>query len=211
MGTKVSYRHGEPIHSGTHAYRGWIVGAAADSHRPYPGVSRGVEGFETPLINTFWVYQELDYDALSEGDWVHFGTWGNCVQDGGSCASGSYALHTMSVRNRLLEFAHTDPFAGTYIGPELREQFPLARWVKFTVYLQYEGSSGTVVVWQDGVPMLQAEVAGLAADPGTALSYIHWGEYAAGTVNNATQYNDDIKIWSLPEALLDFATEPRCE
>jgi hypothetical protein len=209
--TIVDRASGEPVRSGDHSYRGWIVDTASENHRAYPTVSLHSDGFETPLVNTFWVYQELDYGSLATSDWVHFGTWGNCVQESGDCTTGSFALHTMSVRNRLLEFAHTDPSSVRYNGPQPRQDFPLDRWVRFSVYLDYRGTTGTVVVWQDGIPMLEGEVADLAGDPGTALSYMHWGLYTSGGVSSATQYNDDIQIWRLPNRLDDFDTEPLCE
>jgi hypothetical protein len=207
--TIVDEGSGEPIRSGSHAYKGWIVGPSdSGSHRPYPGISLREDAYQTPLINTFWVYQS-EY----QGDgWVHFGTWGNCVQVGGDCGTGTWALHTMSVLNDLLEFAHTDPHGGVYLGSEPRAEFPYDRWTRFTVYVHYQATTGTVQVWQDGVPMLRADVIGIDDNGGTpVLGFAHWGAYAAATVSSATQYNDDIQVWSLSEPLTDFVTEPRCE
>jgi hypothetical protein len=187
---------------GDHAYKGWITGAAADSHRAYPGI-QGPE-YRTPLVNTFWVYLDVDYDRLG-ASWVHFGTWGNAMGSG-----GQWALHTMSVLNRRLEFAHTEPFSGEYIGPTPVPDFPLRRWVRFTVYVLYEGTTGFVQAWQDGVPMLRATVSALASYPGDSLVTAHWGMYAAAGADHGVQYNDGIRIWTLDSELTDLVTEPRC-
>jgi hypothetical protein len=56
-------------------------------------------------------------------------------------------------------------------------EFPLGTWVRFTLYLHYEGDSGFVQVWQDGVPMLRADVVLLESSPGTHLQRAHWGMY----------------------------------
>jgi hypothetical protein len=206
--TIVDEGSGQPIRSGRYAYKGWIEGTASESHRPYPGISLREDAIETPLINTFWVYQS---QVEGEG-WVHFGTWGNCVQDGGNCGTGNWALHTMSVLNDLLEFAHTDPHGGVYLGPEPRVPFPYNQWVRFTVYVNYGASTGTVQVWQDGIPMLRADVVDIDQNSGTpVLGFAHWGAYAAGTVSATTQYNDDIQVWSVSEPLADLVNEPRCE
>ena len=199
--TIIDQSSGEPVFAGEHSYKGWIVGPDTDSHRAYPVLHTDIE---TPLVNTFRVYLDVDYDVLGD-EWIHFGTWGN-EEDG----TGVWALHTMSVRYRLLEFAHTDPFGGEYIGPEPTPEFPLRQWVRFTVYLHYQGDTGFVQVWQDGVPMLRADVAQLADYPGTRLTRAHWGMYAGLTASQGAQYNDEIQIWQLDAPLTDFETEPDC-
>lgn len=202
--TIVDQASGEPIFAGQHAYKGWIAGAAAESHRAYPGIHTNLP---TPLVNTFWVYLDADYSALSPSDWIHFGTWGNWDPESDA---GVWALHTMSMRDRKLEFAHTNPFLGEYVGPQPQPDFPLRQWVRFTVYVHYAGATGTVHAWQDGVPVLRAEVSQLAANPGTNLRTAHWGMYAAPTVTAGVQYNDDVLIWTLAAPLTDFSVEPRC-
>ena len=201
--TIVDDASGEPVFADAHAYKGWIEGAAPESHRAYPGIQTQLA---TPLVNTFWVWLEADYDVMGPAEWIHFGTWGN--DDG--MGNGQWALHTMSVRDRRLEFAHTEPFAGEYIGPEPQPEFPRGVWVRFTAYLHYEGSEGFVQVWQDGAAMLRASVSQLAMYPGTELFTAHWGMYASAETTQGTQYNDDIAIWSLAEPLTDLDTEPDC-
>ncbi len=202
--TIVGRASGEPVYSGGSAYKGWIAAQSAESHRAYPGVH---VDFATPLVNTFMVYLDTDYARMSRTDWIHFGTWGNHDSES---KRGSWALHTASVRNGKLEFAHVAPFHGEYIGPGAQPDFPLRRWVRLTVYIVYAGTTGFVQLWQDGVPTLRAQVAGLGQSPGTRLRTAHWGMYASGTVAAAVQYNDDISICTLAKPLTDFVSEPRC-
>lgn len=202
--TIVDRKDGDPVYSGDHAYKGWIESASNDKHRPYPVIHD--HAYEMPLVNTFMVYLDVDYARLGD-KWIHFGTWGNWnFRDG----SGIWALHTMAVRNRRLELAHVEPDLGEYIGPTPRPDFPLRRWVRFTVYIHYIGASGFVQVWQDGVPMLRAGVKQLARSPGTVLRTAHWGLYAPAAVGKAVQYNDDIRLWRLDAPLTDLRAEPRC-
>jgi hypothetical protein len=201
--TIVDDTSGEPVYSGDHSYKGWIVSSAGASHRAYPSLHADVP---TPLINTFMVYLDADYDKMSSSDWIHFGTWGNADGQGG----GEWALHTMSVRDRQLEFAHTAPGGGEYIGPSPEPDFPVGRWVRFTVYVHYQGTDGFVQVWQDGVPMLRAQVSELGSNPGTRVTRAHWGMYASSGTSQGIQYNDDIRIWTLDAPLTDLETEPDC-
>ncbi|RIK96313.1 MAG: hypothetical protein DCC71_22510 [Proteobacteria bacterium] len=200
--TIVSRGSGHPVRSGDRAYRGWVTGASSSSHRPYPGLSTGDGGstppaIASPIVNTFWVWLDTDYNALSPSDWISLGTWGN---------NTDWIVHTLSVRDRRLEFAHTVPFAGQYIGPQPMPTFPLRRWVRITAYIEYNGSIGNVRVWQDGVPMLRGD---WTQRPGTTLRRAHWGLYANGAVRSANMYNDDVSVWTLSERITDFSREPR--
>lgn len=195
---------GEPVFAGNHAYKGWIADASGDSHRAYPVIHADIP---TPLVNTFMVYLEADYARMAPDEWIHLGTWGNHDP---VHKTGRWALHTMAVRGRRLEFAHVAPFSGEYIGPAKQADFPLRRWVRLTAYVHYRGTTGYVQVWQDGVAVLRAQVAQLAAHPGTRLRTAHWGMYASGTLRHGVQYNDDIRICTLARPLTDFNREPQC-
>ena len=200
--TIVSRDSGEPVLEGEHAYRGWITGPAdGDVHRAYPGLHVGdspelPEPIPAPLVNVFHVWLDADTDSLASHEWIHLATWANNVD---------WDVHTMSVREGRLEFAHTEPFNGEYIGPWPQPEFPLRRWVRLTAYLEYDGPEGFVQVWQNGVPMLRARYTRRA---GTQLRRAHWGMYADGGVTDAVQYNDAIELWTLSEPLSDLVTEP---
>lgn len=202
--TIVNRQSGEPVFAGNYAYKGWITGTAGDLHRAYPTLHTATP---TPLVNTFFVYLDADYEKMSALDWIHLGTWGNYDAKTGS---GRWAVHTMAVRDRKLEFAHTSPFHGQYIGPDSPAEFPLRRWVRLTVYMAYQETTGFVQVWQDGVPMLHASLPGLKENPGTLLRTAHWGMYASAGVTRAVQYNDEIRICALKAPLTDLRSEPQC-
>jgi hypothetical protein len=195
---------GPPVFSGNHAYKGWISKISRESHRAYPVIHANLP---TPLVNTFMVYVDADYGRIKPEEWIQLGTWGNHDP---SAKSGKWALHTLSIRNRKLEMAHTDPFTGEYIGPAPRQNFPLRMWVRMTVYIHYQGSTGFVQAWQDGVPMLRARVSQLQQFPGTHLRTAHWGMYASGTLDHGIQYNDDIRICTLSKPLIELKQEPVC-
>ena len=182
---------GEPVYSGDHAYKGWIERSDSSSHRAYPVIHTEIP---TPLVNSFMVYLDVDYDQMGELDWVHFATWGN---------NPDWAVHTMSVRNRRLEMAHLD---WRWVGPSPQPAFPLRRWVRFTVYIHYPpAGDGSVVVWQDGERVIEGTY---TARQGSSLQRAHWGMYARSSVDHGVQYNDDIRIWQLSSPLTSFESEP---
>lgn len=183
-------RGGDVTYAGDHVYRGWPVAQKSDSHRAYPVIHVDIP---SPLVNSFMVYLDVDYNALSDTDWVHFATWGN---------NPDWNVHTLSVRDRKLEMAH---LSWRYIGPGSQPDFPLRRWVRLTTYIHYQGSEGTVRLWQDGVPMLEGTYTQAA---GRNLMRAHWGWYSNGAVTRGVQYNDEIQIWTLSGPLQDLESEP---
>jgi hypothetical protein len=195
--TLVSRESGEPVFSGDHSYRGWIEGSAPESHSACPGINTEIR---TPLVNSFMVYLDADYNSMSASEWIHLGSWGN---------SEEATLHTLSVRDRKLRLAHTAPSEGEYIGSRPQADFPLRKWVRITVYVHYDGSEGYVHVWQDGVSVLRGNVGRLETSPGTKLERVHWGMSASAETESGALYNDDILIWTLSAPLSSFDQEPR--
>jgi MYXO-CTERM domain-containing protein len=181
---------GAPTFGGEHVYKGWVHASGSSSHRAYPVIHVNIP---SPLVNSFMVYLDADYAQLG-ANWVHFATWGN---------DADWTVHTMSVRARKLEMAHLD---WEWIGPSPQPDFPLKRWVRFTVYIHYRPQGdGTVVVWQDGAPIMRGRYTDTT---GQNLMRAHWGMYASGGTSSAVQYNDDIQIWTLSEPLTNFTDEP---
>lgn len=196
--TIVDRASGEPVHSGDHSYKGWITGASTDNHRAYPVVHLDAIP-AAAIVNTFYVYLDVDYSAMGADEWIALGTWGN--------ANPVWALHTMSMRDQRVEFAHTSPFSGEPIGAQPRP-FPLRRWIRFTVYVHYEGTTGFVQAWMDGVPVLRGHVSQLGRSPGHQVTRAHWGMYAPPHTTQGVQYNDSIGIWSLARPLDPGASSP---
>jgi len=178
------------VPAGSHAYKGWPIAAQADSHRAYPVLHSDIA---SPLVNSFLVYLDVDYDALAVEEWVHFATWGN---------NPDWAVHTMSVRDRKLEMAH---LTWSYIGPAPQPDFPLRQWVHMTAYIDYQGAEGYIRVWQDGAAVLEGTYTTVA---GTSLQRSHWGWYSSGSITQGVQYNDEVQIWQLDAPLSDLDTEP---
>ena len=178
-----------PVPEGSHVYKAWVNGAASESHRPYPVLHTDAP---SPLVNSFLVYIDLDYEELG-GDWFHLATWAN---------NEDWSVHTLSIRNRVLEMAHLD---WEWIGPEPQPEFPLRQWVRFTAYIDYASDTETIRVWQDGVPILSGLY---TSNSGTSLMRAHWGLYAPSTVSAGVHYNDDIQIRLLDTPLTDLETEP---
>lgn len=178
------------VFAGRKAYKGWATGKADASHRAYPGVHCDVP---SPFVNSFMFYLDIDYARLQAPEWVHLATWGN---------NPKWAVHTLSVRDRKLEMAHLN---WKYIGPQPRPDFPLRQWVRITAYVHYDGPTGYVRIWQDGVPMLEGTYTRV---PGRNLRVAHWGWYSSGSIDQGVQYNDEIEIWSLDKPLTDLKTEP---
>jgi hypothetical protein len=182
----------EFVFSGKFAYKGWITGANEPStkHRAYPVL---YSDFPSPLVNTFMVYLDVDYDRL-KSDWMHLATWAN---------NPDWKVHTLSVRYKKLEMAHLD---WKYVGPQPRPDFPLRKWIRITAYIHYlPDGDGTVVIWQDGVRMLTGKYTNQS---GQTLMRSHWGMYAPASTEHGVQYNDDISIWTLAKPLTDFSREP---
>lgn len=178
------------VFAGDHSYKGWPIAVQSESHRAYPGIHVDIP---SPLVNSFMVWQDLDYAQLSPPEWVHFATW---------CNNPDWDVHTMSVRDRKVEMAH---LSWSYIGPQPQPDFPLRQWVRFTAYIHYQGASGYIRVWQDGLPILEGTYTNR---PGTNLMRAHWGWYSSGSIDQGVQYNDEIQIWTLSEPLTDLDTEP---
>lgn len=181
------------VFAGNHAYKGWIIDAnpPGESHRAYPVIHCDIP---SPLVNSFMVYLDVDYNQLDVPDWIHFATWAN---------NEDWEVHTMSVCDRKLEMAH---LSWSYIGPEPQPDFPLNQWVRLTVYIDYPpNGTGMVHVWQDGVPVLEGAY---TARSGQSLMRAHWGMYASAEITQGVQYNDEIQIWSLSDPLTDFSMEP---
>jgi hypothetical protein len=202
--TIIDRKSGEPVYTGNFAYKGWISRTSHTNHRAYPVIHTNMR---TPLINTFMVYLDVDYVDMTPSDWIHLGTWGNHDP---KTKAGLWALHTVSIRNRKLEFAHTSPFHGEYIGSTTQPDFPLRKWVRLTVYMHYNKNTGIVQVWQDGIPMLRANISQLEHHPGEHLRTAHWGMYASGSISHGKQYNDDIRICLLKKPLTSLIEEPLC-
>jgi len=176
---------------GHHAYKGWPVGPTSDTvHRCYPVVYLDVP---SPVVNSFMAYIDADFSQVSSSDWIHLATWSN---------NPDWNVFTMSVRNKKIEMAHLD---WDYVGPMPQPDYPLRKWVRLTAYMEFNGASTLVEVWQDGVHILEGT---FTNDPGLTLQRVHWGWYSSAAWTEGVEYNDEIQVWTLSEKLTDFTEEP---
>ncbi|MBI5723534.1 MAG: hypothetical protein HZA50_06215 [Planctomycetes bacterium] len=183
----------ENVFSGRYAYKGWIVGAQTECHRPYP-----CHGFrvESPIVNSWYVWLDCDPTKFADRDWIHFATWCNSKWGPG--------LHTMSVRSKalVLEMCHCD---WKWVGPPEMRKFPLKKWVRFTYYGHYRpAGDGKIWVWMDGKLIFEAQ----KNHSNQFFEAVHWGMYTNGNVDNGVQYNDDIQVWRLSAPWADRNREP---
>jgi hypothetical protein len=179
---------------GDRCYKAWIIDRQHKSHRPYPCQHLEVP---SPIVNSWYVWLDVDPKNFNRRTWVHFATWCNSIYGPG--------LHTMAVRGPKLELemAHC---RWKWVGPDSMRTFPLRRWVRFTYYAHFRpAGDGRVWVWMDGTLIFEARV----RHSDQNFQRVHWGLYASGDVDNGVQYNDDIQLWRLAEPWTDRDVEPR--
>lgn len=199
--------------SGTHSNKSVITcpyTAEGNVHRGYGGVqfsgdtplaaytNQGV-GIDAPfgVVNTYWSYLRTS-TVFQNGTWFSFWT----VNDSCDWSSDVMTLGLEDPSNRLAA-AHYQANGGgtrTYLnGPP---GFPLGKWVRTTIYVNYYDD--VMHVWQDGV-----EESHVTFDRGrNTICQWHWGAYASGDNDDITLYEDDNSIWKLGEAWTDLSLEP---
>ncbi|HWP04354.1 MAG TPA: MYXO-CTERM sorting domain-containing protein [Polyangiaceae bacterium] len=175
---------------GSHAYKGFPTGPDTENHRCYPVVYLDVP---SPAVNSFMAYIDADFSQVSASEWIHLATYAN---------NPDWVVFTMSVRDKKLEMAHLD---WDYVGPAPQPDFPLRKWVRMTTYMEFNGASTLVHVWQDGVHIFQGT---FTDDNGTTLQRVHWGWYSSPGWTEGVEYNDEIQVWSLSDKITDFTEEP---
>ena len=181
------------VFEGDHCYMGWIFESNTEgfSHRAYPELHADIR---SPLVNSFMVYLDANYDDLEDWDWIEIATWANNTE---------WQNHGLAIRESQLTVVN---LVGSYIGPEPQPDFPLRQWVRITVYMYYTpDGDGLVYVWQDGVAVLEGNY---TAREGQNLMRAHWGLYTIAALDSGVIYNDRMQIWGLTDPLSDFSEEP---
>ena len=177
----VDKDHFSKVLAGSRSYKGWAISGRTDGkkHRAYPVLHSNIR---SPLVNSFWIYFETDYRLLQSQpeNWISFATFSNSLQ--------WKDLFTLSISERGI--IHMWNLDWRYV--EAPKTFPVRRWVRLTVYIDY--ASGAVVVWQDGVRIMFGNYR-----KGTqmALRRAHWGLYTSPKVTSTTVYQDEVAIWKL--------------
>jgi hypothetical protein len=198
--------------SGTHSHKSTITcayTAMGNVHRGYGGIqfsgdtplpahtNQGV-GIDAPfgVVNTYWSYLQTN-TVFQNGTWFSFWT----VNDSCDWTSDVMTLGLEDSSNQLAA-AHYQVGGGTrtYLNGPLG--FPLGRWVRTTIYINYYDD--VMHVWQDGVEQSHMT---FVRNRNTICQW-HWGAYASGDNDNVTLYEDDNSIWKLGEAWTDLGVEP---
>jgi hypothetical protein len=199
--------------SGRGSHRSDIVCRSSDSvHRGYGGVQFGGEtvmsgftnsgvGVDAPygVVNTYWSWLDTPYE-FGSGRWFSFWTVN-------SACDYSERVITLGLEDatRRITPAHIWDTGGRVTWSPGAPSFPLRRWVRTTLYVNY--ARGEMHAWQDGVSVFHATF----RRPTSDMCQWHWGAYASGDNTDIVLFEDDISLWKLEEPLTDFSREPWLE
>lgn len=185
---------------GDHVFKGEIFHSDTESHRAYPCIVLPVT-LTKPMVNSFMVYLDVDYNDMTDREWISLATWCN------GWWNNNGGLHTLSVMGTgKLETAHMDECS--YVGPRPQPDFPVKKWMRVTWYWyprsdQGDGD-GKVLVWIDGRLMFQGVHNAKSADQAA----FHWGMYGRSSIERGVMYNDDVQFWTLSAPWPDAEVEP---
>lgn len=196
--------------SSNRSAKGCITCAKSTSHRPYGGVqfsgdtvlenfTNSGEGILAPhgVVNTFWGWLDTP-TTFGPGLWLSNFTVS------GACNWGEEVI-TLGIASasRLYESAHTYPGNGGSVtfAPN-PPTFPLRRWARTTIYINYYQS--VMRVWLDGRKVFDVTF----TRPSLDICHFHWGAYSSGNNSDITFYEDDFSIWKLTAPLVDTNAEP---
>jgi hypothetical protein len=195
--------------SPSHSHKSVITCVDTQSHRGYGGLqfdhdsvvqaytNKGI-GIQAPdgVVNTYWSWLEAPY-AFQNGKWFSFWTVNN------DCGWNDtvITLGLEDTTNRLTP-AHIENTGGTVTWAPNAPAFPMGKWVRTTIYINYY--DGVMVVWQDGKKVNESTFTRSDND----ICQWHWGAYASKDNDNVVLYEDDNSIWKLDEKWTDFDKEP---
>lgn len=198
--------------SPTHSNRSEITcpyTAEGNVHRGYGGLQFSGDslvtaytntgtGTDAPygIVNTFHSWLETT-SVFQNGKWFSFWT----VNSDCGWADEVLTLGLEDPSNRLAA-AHYQPGGGTRTFMPGAPGFPLGRWVRITIYVNYY--TGVMHVWQDGEEVSHVT---FVRSKKTICQW-HWGAYASGDNDNLVLFEDDNSIWKLGEEWTDFSIEP---
>jgi len=201
--------------SPTHSNRSEIVcayTAEGNVHRGYgglqfsgddvlPAYTNAGTGTDAPygIVNTFHSWLETTA-VFQNGKWFSFWT----VNSDCGWADEVLTLGLEDPSNRLAA-AHYQPSGGTRTFLPGAPGFPLGRWVRITIYVNYY--TGIMHVWQDGQEVSHVTF----VRPKPTICQWHWGAYASGDNDNLVLFEDDNSIWKLGQDWTDMSREPYFE
>lgn len=191
----ASTRHAlvsRPRHRGKRAHCGWLTGpgTAADTdgpnHRGYPAAQLyrlpPGGGFRTPAVIRLWVWANV---AMKPGQWVSLATLSSDSSD-----RWNRVVTVNLDPGGWVNVFHV-PVQGAH-APEIEthRRFPLRRWVKLTIRIDFNPHHGSIAVRQNNVLVARAAVKGGRG----RLEQAHFGMYAISSLTEGKVCNDDLKI-----------------
>jgi hypothetical protein len=174
-------------------------GLQFDGDTLVPAYTNQGTGIDAPygLVNTF--HSWIDTPTIFQN-----GTWFSFWTVNGSC-DWSEPVLTLGLEdpsNRLAAAHYQEVAAGTRVFLPGAPGFPLGRWVRITLYVNYY--DGVMHVWQDGAQVSHVTFGRVTK----TICQWHWGAYASGDNDNLVLYEDDNSIWKLQKPWTDFTVEP---
>lgn len=200
----------ENPHGGRYSNRSEIVcRSSSDVHRGYGGIQFDHDtalsaytntgtGIEAPggTVSTFWLWLDTPYE-FGGGRWLSLFTTN-------SACDYTDEVITVSLEDstRRLNPAHVTSSGGTVTFSPGAPAFPLRRWVRVTIYINYY--DGVMHIWQDGTSVVHATF----RRPTRDICQWHWGAYASGDNDDIVLFEDEKSIWKLDSSWTDWSTEP---
>jgi len=149
-----------------------------------------------PCLVSFWVYLDMnlvDKPTGSIDDWFSFATLSpdssdnwvrtvlvNIVPDG-------YVRLVHVPRQGEQEYLFQKSLDN---DPSGLLKFPLRKWVRLDILIDFNASNGYAKVWQDSQLVSYAKVEGGEG----LLAQAHFGLYASAAIPSGTIYNDKLRI-----------------
>lgn len=186
------------------SHRGYgVVSFHGDHTVPNDDIKNNFNGIDAlyGVVNTYWSWLDVPY-TFGNKKWFSFLTISTSVDN--SCSDQNWSVITLGLEDssRKLTPAHIINRGGTVEYEKNIPQFPLKKWVRTTVYINYY--EGQMHVWQDGKHILKATFHRKNKD----ICHFHWGSYASGNNDNIVLYEDDLSIWKLQDEWKNFDIEP---
>jgi hypothetical protein len=181
-----------PRHRGALAHCGWLTGPGTAADRDGPN-HRGYQteqlyrlppggGFATPAVIRLWVWADV---TMKPGQWVSLATLSPDASD-----RWSRVVTVNLDPGGWVNVFHV-PVNGAHVPQiETHRRFPMRRWVKLTIRIDFDADHGFIAVRQNNHLVARAAVQGGHG----YLEQAHFGMYAIASLTTGKVCNDNLKI-----------------
>ena len=139
-------------------------------------------GFKTPAVIRLWVWADV---AMTPGQWVSLATLSPDASD----AWNPVVTVNLDPGGWINVF-HV-PVPGAHVTEiETHRRFPMRKWVRLKIRIDYDPRHGSIEVLQDGVLVARARVSGGHG----RLEQAHFGMYAIPSLTTGKVCNDNLRI-----------------